>query len=274
MAYWRLLRPLNALIAGLVAVTGAFIAGATDWLRVILAGFCGAFLIGWANIDNDLADIVADRASHPARPLARGQVPEQRARMVSWLLLIPAMAIACFLPPASILAFLAILGLVALYNRHLKNLPLVSNATVALAAALGFPFGGFLGPDLAPALWACLLAFFFHLAREMLKSLEDADGDRAAGRKTIPVIHGPVAGLTLATVFAALLVAVSPLPFLVGALGPAYLVIVVIFVDAAWVGLLAYAWARRRYGIASTLAKMDMLAALAALAAGRVFPGT
>lgn len=263
-------RPLNTLIAGLVVLTGAWLAGWPDWPLTIIASLSGALLIAWANVDNDILDSETDRVAHPERPVANGGIDPRKAWIFSWFLLIPAMALAAFLPPLSILVFLAAMLITASYNRVLKRLPLVSNLAVSLAAALGFLFGGFLGRGISGPGWAFVLAFCYHIAREAVKSLQDMDADRVSGRRTIPVAWGERAGLVLATVFACLMVALTPLPFIFGHLGIFYLVTVLVLVDGVWIWLIVYLWVRRNYGVVSLVAKIDMLAALLALVLGRL----
>lgn len=252
----------------MVVLTGAWLAGWPDWPTGIIAVLSGALLIAWANVDNDILDSDTDRAAHPERPIPQARISLERARLFSWFLLIPAMALAAFLPPLSILVFLSAMLLTALYNRVLKRFPVVSNLAVSLAAALGFLFGGFTGKDLTGPGWAFLLALLYHMARETIKSLEDMGADRASGRRTVPVAWGEKTGLILATVFACLMVAATPLPFVLGHLGIFYLLTVLVLVDGVWIGLVIYLWARRNYGVVSVIAKADMLAALLALALG------
>jgi geranylgeranylglycerol-phosphate geranylgeranyltransferase len=270
MPYLMLARPFNAIIAGLVVITGAWLSGWPGWAQAILAGVSGALLIAWANVDNDILDSETDLLAHPNRPIPKGQVSPEKARAFSWFLLIPAMALAAFLPPPSITVFLVAMLLTALYNRLLKRFPIISNLSVSLAAAMGFLFGGFLGKDIRGAIWGFVLAFTYHTAREAVKSLEDMAGDRASGRKTIPVAWGERAGLILATAFACVMMGITPLPFLFGHLGIGYLIAVALLVDCVWVGLLLYLWLRKDYGTVALIAKLDMLPALVALVLGKI----
>ena len=270
MPYLRLARPLNAVIAGLVVLTGAWLAGWPGCPMAIIASLSGALLIAWANVDNDILDSETDLLAHPERPIPKGEINLQNARVFSWFLVIPAMALAAFLPPPCIMVFLASALITACYNRILKGLTLISNIAVSLAAALGFLFGGFLGGDLRAALWAFLLAFSYHMAREAVKSLEDMAGDRASGRRTVPVAWGERAGLILATVFACIMMGITPLPFLFGHLGIGYLIAVIALVDCVWIALIPYLWLRRDYRAVSLVAKLDMLPALGALVLGKI----
>ncbi|MEO0141215.1 MAG: geranylgeranylglycerol-phosphate geranylgeranyltransferase [candidate division WOR-3 bacterium] len=270
MAYIRLARPINAGIAGLVVLVGAWLAGWPGWQIATIASVSGALLIAWANVDNDILDLETDRLAHPDRPIPKGEVRPEMARNFSWFLLIPGMALSAFLPPVCTIVFLSAMILTTAYNRLLKRIPLVSNTAVSTAAALGFLFGGFTGKNTGGPLWAFLLAFLFHMAREGVKSLEDASADKVSGRRTVPVLWGERAGLILTTVSACLMIGLTPLPFISGHLGLGYLIAVVLLVDGVWAGLLIYLWARRNYGLVSKIAKADMLAALVALVLGKI----
>ncbi|MFB6218140.1 MAG: UbiA family prenyltransferase, partial [Halobacteriaceae archaeon] len=119
-----------------------------------------------------------------------------------------------------------LLALVA-YTELFKGLPGVGNAVVAYLVGSTFLFGaaavGALGP--APAVLA-VLAAVSTLTREIVKDVEDIEGDRAEGLSTLPVVVGERRALVLAAALLAVAVAASPLPWLLGTFGAAYLAVV------------------------------------------------
>ncbi len=68
-----------------------------------------------------------------------------------------------------------------------------------------------------------LFAFLIHLAREVLKDVEDLDGDRLAGAETLAVRVGRYRALSIVMYLLFGLVALTPLPYLFGYYGEAYM---------------------------------------------------
>jgi 4-hydroxybenzoate polyprenyltransferase len=90
----------------------------------------------------------------------------------------------------------------------LKDWPLVGNAYIALSMAIAFPFGAAaLGISLShlpdSILWLTIGAFLAGLAREIIKSAQDMEGDKAArGSKHLPILIGARPALALAGLLA------------------------------------------------------------------------
>lgn len=84
-----------------------------------------------------------------------------------------------------------------LYSVKLKGLPFIGNLSVALLSAT-VPFIYLSIQDLAHSYTSSVyliitfsfLAFFSTLARELVKDIEDIEGDKAQGLKTIPILWG------------------------------------------------------------------------------------
>jgi len=113
-----------------------------------------------------------------------------------------------------------------------------------------------------------VLAAFLHLAREIVKDLEDVPGDLALGRATVPIAWGVDAGFFTAAATLALFVPVSLLPWVAGWYGPRYGSIVLL-VDLGVVALVVRL-AGRTLGGARAGLKVAMAAGLLALLWERV----
>jgi geranylgeranylglycerol-phosphate geranylgeranyltransferase len=72
-----------------------------------------------------------------------------------------------------------------------------------------------------------LLAALSTLAREIVKDVEDVAGDREEGLNTLPIAVGERRALVLAAVLLVVAAVASPVPYLLGTFGVAYLVVVV-----------------------------------------------
>lgn len=233
-----LTRPSNTVAAGVLTFIGAFVAGGAfsqAWLTVS-AVVATWFATAAGMVINDYYDRDIDRINAPDRPIPRGAVSARGALAWSVVLFGGAVVFALQLPLLAIaIAFVNLLALV-LYTRFFKGTPGFGNLVVAYLGGSTFLFGGAAvgAPYAAGILF--VLAALSTFAREVVKDVEDIEGDREEGLETMPVVLGEGRSLEIAAVTLALAIVASPLPYVWGLFGAVYLVAIVP-VDA----LLAYA---------------------------------
>jgi geranylgeranylglycerol-phosphate geranylgeranyltransferase len=243
-----------------------------DFFRwpVLLAGAALALVSAGGYVINDYFDIEIDRINRPDRPLPAGRLQPWQALV--WALVLCAagtiVALAVNLTCGGIAATVTMLLFV--YSAWLKRTVLAGNLAVSIAAASAFIFGGAAAGDMVPALIPGALAFCFHLGREIIKDLEDMQGDRALQARTLPVVAGETAGRWAVTVVFALLMIVTVLPYWFHIYGLYYLYAVVLGVDIILVSLLFLIWQSRNYGKASRILKVDMIVGLVAVCLGKL----
>ena len=231
----RLSRPVNCVMSAVgVGIGGVVAVGPAAWgvyaEPLVLAAAAAALFTAGGNALNDLFDVETDRVNHPDRPLVTGALTAGEARGFAVGVFFFAEVLAVF---ASFLA----LGFVFLnaalmyaYEARLKKRGASGNLVIAYLVGSLFLFAGvavYRGdstPLVRTALLA-LLAFLTTVGREVTKDIEDMAGDQ--DRRTLPQRLGAkVAGRVAA---AALLagVALSAMPWLLGALHVAYAIVVV-----------------------------------------------
>ncbi len=131
-------------------------------------------------------------------------------------------------------------------------------------------YGGLSSPDPLFSLLPGIYAFFIILGREVLKGLEDIEGDRAHGVSTIAVVYGVRPTLVVASVFLSIVVVISPLPYLLGWTNTWYLVFAMLGVDIPIIVALIRVW-RNPVGNAwssTRILKIPLLMGLIAFTAG------
>ena len=153
----------------------------------------------------------------------------------------------------------------------IKPRPLAGNIAVALIAGLP-PFYGALAVG-APAagLVPWILAAWLHGAREIVKDVEDEAGDRAIGRRTLPIVVGRRPAQVVAAGVALLFVPASLLLPRAAGYGSAYFLIALpaqmaVLIAATWLILDSVG----RVAKVSVLLKISMVVGLVALVAGKV----
>ena len=208
---WHYALPINI---------GAFVAAMLSTLCISNGGF----------IVNDILDLAIDRINRPDRPLAAGRVPVTLAWVLYILYTIIGVGIAVAINPATgAIAVLIAAGLF-LYSYRLKKRLLIGHIVVATSGALLFPFGGMAAGYLIPTLYTIPITFSAFIAREILKTVPDAEGDRAYGVDNLTTRFGSRFAMRLAQIMFALCALSLPLLRLVWSLNPGFLLIVILIV--------------------------------------------
>lgn len=169
---------------------------------------------------NDYFDIETDRLNGKSdRPLVKGTISPRFALWFSVFSIIVSVALSTAINFSAFAIALAFNLAAVAYNWKLKDLPLVGNAYIALTMAIPFVFGDFVvSSSLSPiAAVLAVLGFVAGLAREIVKSVQDVEGDKEArGSKTLPVIIGKEASAFIAVALYALFLPLTAAPFALG----------------------------------------------------------
>jgi geranylgeranylglycerol-phosphate geranylgeranyltransferase len=213
----QLTRPGNVLIACIAVLLGSWCLNpvlpiGSHWLEALIMGL----LAGAGNVENDILDIEIDRINQPGRPLPSEKVTVFQARIWWNFLNTAALGASAFLSPMHLAWGTGIFFLLLFYNRIAQKIPFSGNIIVAFlcAQAVWFPLLSMSSsPDLKILWFPSLFAFALTLSREIIKDMEDLEGDRRVGLRTAPVVFGThfsgkTAALLMILTFAAL-----PLPY-------------------------------------------------------------
>lgn len=213
---FTIIRPLNAVAAGLAAIVAYLIATGTVVPEALPLLFVVTLVTAAGNVINDYYDVEIDRVNRPDRPIPSGKVslPAARAFAVTLFLLGILVSLFTSILCTAIAVFNSLL--LIFYAARLKRTPFVGNMTVSYLAASVFLFGGALGgfPGLLHVMPFAVMTFFAMMARELVKDGEDIEGDKASGAVTIPIRFGMKTTTVLAFSCAVLGVAASLVPYL------------------------------------------------------------
>lgn len=267
-----LVRLGNCTFAGVAALVGAVVGGSlavaltpAAWIAATVTALGTAA----GNAVNDLYDVDVDAVNDPERPLPSGRIGRRAARTVVVVSFAAALGLTVLrLPPLAVGIGVVNLALLVGYSSHLKRTPLLGNVVVAYLTGSAFLFGGAAVGGLAAPTVLFALAGLATLGREVVKDVEDLEGDRAMGAQTLPVRAGARPALAVATAAVAAAVLLSPLPYVtVPAFGVAYLVAIAP-ADAVLLAATAVCWRDAARG--QTLLKLGMVAAMLGFVVGRV----
>lgn len=232
--------------------------------------FLAVFLIsGAGNVINDYFDIRIDSINRPERPIPSGRVKLKEALYFSYILFSLGSLLAISINP--ICGFIALFNslLLIFYAKTLKVTPLLGNLSIGYLTGSSFLFGasvfGFEGLEALFVLF--LLAALAITAREIVKDIEDMEGDKMDGADTLPLRVGAKKASYLAVLIGFLAVFLSPLPFLMLVLGLRYLYLVLL-ADLGFLAAIYQLLARNNPTKSSKMFKIAMFFALIAFIAG------
>ena len=180
--------------------------GYLDFSLLVIATICVA---AGGNVINDLYDVPIDTINKPSQVIIGKHVSESQANI--FFIILNVLGVGCgFLlvnridKPSLAIIFIGVSALLYIYATYLKSLVLIGNIVisflVALAAILLIIF------DILPAidndnldlqvtsagilLQYAGFAFVINLIREIVKDLQDVNGDKNGGRLTLPIAIG------------------------------------------------------------------------------------
>jgi geranylgeranylglycerol-phosphate geranylgeranyltransferase len=175
------------------------------------------FMFSW-NAYNDITDIETDRSNRPGRPLPSGSLTLNEATNAMNLslifsilfLLIGALELSDSMIDEDVIVsagiwILAIILLISYEgvrgNRGLKHRGLIGNIAIAAAIGMDVLFGASAVSGTADpkVISLAIMAFLFSLAREIIKDIEDMEGD--IDRNTLPKSVGVDNARSIAWIF-------------------------------------------------------------------------
>jgi geranylgeranylglycerol-phosphate geranylgeranyltransferase len=159
-------------------------------MNVLLAAISAALTASSGNIINDIFDIEIDKINRPLRPLPSGKITTTEAYILILVLILLSLITSYIV---SYLAFIIVIVshfILLLYSKYLKLIPILGNITVAFLTGLVFIFGGVVVGNPSAAIIPAVFAFLINLIREIVKDMQDVEGDERSAVKTIPIQFG------------------------------------------------------------------------------------
>ena len=235
--YIEILRPGNALMSAISIILVALI-DKTISIPVVLAMLAVFFETAAGNVINDYFDYKIDLINKPDRPIPSGRISLKNGRNYGYFLFFMGTVCGFFISyltnnwiPFAIVLFADVV--LYLYAYKLKSTPLLGNLTVGFMTGFGFVFGGFSINNPTIIMTSIFLGFFalvMTTAREIIKDIEDIEGDKADGARTLPILIGAKKPAILAAILIVVDSALCPLLYYYHVFGILYLPVIAIAV--------------------------------------------
>ncbi len=266
-----LMRLHNCVLAGAGTTIGGIVAvGGVPSFEIAFAFIAAALITGAGNAVNDYADREIDSVNNPGRPIPSGRVSPSHALLIAKLFFVAGMLSAFFTQRITYIIFAGFnSALLYVYASSLKEKGLVGNLTVSYLVGSLFLFGGLaVGGSETVAILA-VMAGFSTGGRELVKDIEDLEGDMESGSRSFPIRFGSRKAVILASVMTLVAIVATPVPYLMDVFGVYYLppVAVSIVAFSAGIGVVVKE-PERGAARSSLLYKVGMLMGLVAFLVG------
>ncbi|MBN1677011.1 MAG: UbiA family prenyltransferase [Candidatus Thermoplasmatota archaeon] len=262
----------NCAMAALGALLAAIVCVGVDGLEehsvaVPLSMAVVVLFTAAGNSLNDYYDRETDKVAHPRRPIPSGSVRPSQALGLSVALFTCAQVLSFLVNEWAVAIVAASILVMIGYEKLLKAEGFAGNLAISWLTGALFLFGGAAVERLDLAWILAALAFLATLGREIVKDVQDIEGDRGA-RHTLPMRIGAKRAGVLASASFGLAVCLSPVPYALELLSWPY-VPVVVLADAIFIYCALIHFRNPEKG--QKMAKLAMLVALLAFLFGGVF---
>lgn len=176
------------------------------FIVLVLATLC---IAAAGNIINDIYDVAIDKINKPSMVLIGKKISEKSANTLFMVFNITGVVLGFYLSnvigkPSFVAIFIITSALLYMYASYLKSVLVIGNIVISLLVALSVLMVGIF--DLLPAITSlnqttqstvfsiildyAMFAFMINLIREIVKDVQDMDGDKNGERNTIPIAIG------------------------------------------------------------------------------------
>lgn len=228
--YFQIIRPLNCLLGGFSLYVGIMITMGKDFLfknlYLVSIGCIVVFLISAGGfVINDIYDLEIDKINQPQRILPSNQISLATAWIYTFILFFVGLILSIYsltIPTSLHIGFLppimTIIGIISLflYASFFKKLGLIGNLVIIALSTIPFFIGGLVvGGIISRAVFPVLVVLTVQYAREIIKDVEDVNGDVAASDFIInlPTLIGIKKTVLLGRLLLLLTIIITILPF-------------------------------------------------------------
>ncbi|MFH1403137.1 MAG: UbiA family prenyltransferase [Candidatus Altiarchaeota archaeon] len=217
----ELMRIRNALIALLGVFVGAIIyAPDTPLGPVLIAGFSASLILSGGNMLNDYFDIESDKTNKPWRPIPSGRITKSDALMLGIAFFMIGIGISKAVNKYCLMIALVNTIILVVYARYSKSMLLVSNISISYLVASVFIYGAL--STIVGGVFSVYSNFFLTVvvacsflmtwAREIIKDIEDIEGDNKVYARSLPIVFGEKKSKVFATAMGVIAVLISLTP--------------------------------------------------------------
>jgi geranylgeranylglycerol-phosphate geranylgeranyltransferase len=216
LAIIKMSRPINSLITFVTVFVAALICNTRQSIdiTVFYASLSAMLVAAAGNIINDIFDYEIDKVNRPNRILPSEELTKKSAIVFYLIFTTLALMISSLVNNTAVVIVTVTSLLLFFYSYKLKGIPLIGNLTVAVCTGLAFIYGGLAVGNWKLGVLPAVFAFLINLIRELLKDIEDLEGDLKNKIITFPGKYGIKKTQFLIITLTIILILVTFYPFI------------------------------------------------------------
>ena len=269
----KISRPINFIITFSAVIIAALISSKNNFItsQILFAAFAMAFACSAGNIFNDIIDLEIDKINKPNRTLAKGIISITFAKILYGIFILLTILFAFYNGFNSFFYLIVINLVLIIYSTRLKKIILIGNLTVALLTSSALIFGAMICDNIYAGIIPSLFAFFTNFIREIIKDMEDVNGDSANNIITFPKVYGNKKAINLISALTILVIVFTLIPFVYKIYRIEFLIIVMAIANPLFIYMLKILHNKQdlhSFSKASIILKLNMIIGLIAIYIG------
>ncbi|HRI48237.1 MAG TPA: geranylgeranylglycerol-phosphate geranylgeranyltransferase, partial [Ignavibacteriaceae bacterium] len=200
-------------------------------INYIIAATAGMLTGAAGNVINDFFDVEIDKINRPDRMIASGKISKTSALKFYLMLIVTALILSLILNVEAFIVVAVASIFIFFYSSKWKRLPLIGNVVVSSVTGFAFIYGGIVVGNILPTIFPALFAFMTTLIREIVKDIQDIEGDKARELKTFPISYGEKKSIKLINILTLILILMTTFPFFLSLYKIEFLVFVMMIVN-------------------------------------------
>ncbi len=272
-SFIKIIRPANFIITFFSVIVAAAICVEENYqvYKIILAAISASFTLGAGNILNDIKDTETDKINHPARPLAANNISAKQALIEYRVFILVSLLFSWFINVYAFLMVIAVTIVLYFYSHKFKKIPLLGNIIVSILTGLVFIYGGIAVNNPFAAIIPAAFAFMLNLIREVVKDMQDLEGDLKQGIVTFPGKYGISSSNLLIVELTIVLILLTFYPFIAGLYNIEFFILVMAIVNPLLIYSLKILFneqSHSRFNKISAILKLNMFIGIIAIVLG------
>ncbi len=273
-SFIKITRPVNVLITFITIIVAAVICSEGNYpvSKIFFAAVSAGMTAAAGNVINDIFDLEIDKINRPKRPLPLGNIKISEAVGLYIGLVIFSIFISSLINLPALIIEIVTTVLLFLYSILLKKKPLAGNLLISFLTGLAFIYGGVAVGNVTWAVIPAVFALLINLLRELVKDMEDLEGDSAKGAITFPGKYGNLLTKKIIFILAFILMLATLYPFVFRLYRIEYFIIVMAVVNPVLVYFLKSLFSddsRKNLNKLSFVLKLNMIFGLIAIYLGK-----
>lgn len=273
LAVYRIIRPLNFIITFISIIVAYVISNKGDKfsLVILLAAFSGALAGAAGNVINDYYDMETDKINKPERVLPSGGLTDKGTLFLYGIIVLLSLDLAFWAGWQSFVVVFISTGVIFIYSYELKRVPLLGNIVVSIMTGMAFIYGAIIAGNITGGIIPAAFAVLINFIREIVKDIEDIEGDSRTGIRTFPIIRGVNSAIKIASITVIALIILTTVPFILEIYKIEYFVVIMLVVNPLLVviiKLLRTSQSKENIKRVSGLLKLAMVLGLIAIYSG------